>query len=259
MPVRIRSQRRRTPTQAAADRRAAEVAIYLGRALRDARRSSRMTQAAVATSASVARSLVSKMESGRGANVALVEWTRVARAAGSDLRAYLERATATDQPRDAVHLRAEELIVRTAAKGGWRAQPERAIDLDPGRSRAGDVVLARLAELALVEVVDWIADAGDEFRSWDRRLATVERRAIALAPPGTDATALRASGIWVLRATRTNRRLVAEHRALFQARFPGSASAWLRSLGDPAHPMPHAPALLWISVGGDRLYPARLG
>jgi hypothetical protein len=207
----------------------------------------------------LSRSLISKMERGHGADVTLIEWTRGARAANSDLRAYLERATATDQPRDAVHLRAQELIVRTAEGGGWRAHPERAIDLDAGRSRAGDVVLTRASELALVEVYDWIDDAGEAFRSWDRRLATVEGRTIALAPPGAVATKIRASGIWVLRATRTNRRLVTDHRALFRARFPGSGAAWLRALSDPTQPMPPTPALLWISVRGDRLYPARLG
>jgi hypothetical protein len=198
------------------------------------------------------------MELGHGASVSLLVWTRVIRAAGSDLRAYLERATAADQPRDAVHLRAQELIVRTAEAGGWRAHPERAIDLDPARSRAADVVLTRRDELALVEVFDWVDDAGDAFRSWDRRLATVETRAIALATADTDATNLRVGGIWVLRATRTNRRLVVEHRSLFKARFPCSGRAWLRAFSDPKQPMPQDPALLWISVRGDRLYAARL-
>jgi transcriptional regulator with XRE-family HTH domain len=259
MPDRIRRRSRRTPTQVAADRRADEVATYLGRALRDARRTSRKTQAEVASIAGVSRSLISEMERGHGAAVSLTVWTRVARAADSDLRAYLEHATATDRPRDAVHLRAQELIVRTAARGGWRAQPERAIDLGPGRTRFGDVVLTRATDLALVEVFDWLEDVGDAFRSWDRRLATVESRAIALAPPGIDATSLRISGLWVLRATRTNRRLVADHRALFQARFPGSSAAWLGALTDPARPIPQTPALLWITVAGDRLFPARLG
>jgi transcriptional regulator with XRE-family HTH domain len=241
------------------------VAGYLGRALRDARKTARRTQAELASIAGVAQTTESKLERGEDADVSLLVWTRVARAAGSDLRAYLERATATDQPRDAVHLRAQELIVRTAEGGGWRAQPERAIDLDPGRSRAGDVVLTRgrapmnVDELALVEVFDWIDDAGEAFRSWDRRLATVEARAIALAPPGADAATIRSAGFWVLRATRTNRRLVAAHRAIFRARFPGSGAAWLRALGKEHEPMPQAPALLWISVKGDRLYPARLG
>ena len=258
MAKRIRTRFRRTPTQAAADRRSDEIAAYLGRALKNARVAARRTQKDLSGIAGVAPTTFSKVERGRGADVTLLVWTRVARAAGTDLRAYLERATAADQPRDAVHLRAQELIARTAARGGWKAHPERALDLDPGRSRAGDMVLTRRDELALVEVFDWLEDVGEAFRSWDRRLATVERRAIALAPTGTDAMTLRASGTWVLRATRTNRRLVADHRTLFRARFPGSSAAWLRALTGPALPMPSGPALLWITVAGDRLFAARL-
>lgn len=255
MPDRIRRRSRRTPTQVAADRRADEIATYLGRALRDARHSVRRTQAEIAAIAGVSRSLVSEMERGHAAAVSLVVWTRVTRATEGDLRAYVERATSTDQPRDVVHLRAQELVVRTATRGGWQAQPERTIDLDPGRSRSADVVLARGSEVAFVEVFDWLPDVGDAFRSWDRKLATVEGRAIARAGPAS----IRASGIWVLRSTRTNRRLVAEFRSLFRARFPGSAAAWLACLDAGDRPMPAAPALVWITVAGDRLAPSRLG
>ncbi|MEO6350453.1 MAG: hypothetical protein ABIP53_07360 [Candidatus Limnocylindrales bacterium] len=45
----------------------------------------------------------------------------------------------------------------------------------------------------------------------------------------------------------------------FHARFPGSGHAWLAALGEPTNPMPNDPALLWVTVRGDRLYPARMG
>ena len=45
------------------------------------------------------------MERGVGASFSLVVWSRAARAAGGDLRAYIERATSATEPRDAVHLR----------------------------------------------------------------------------------------------------------------------------------------------------------
>ena len=65
------------------------------------------------------------------------------------------------------------------------------------------------------------------------------------------------SGCWVVRATRRNRSLVAEHGALFRARFPGSASHWLESLRT-GRSMPSEPALLWVTVAGDRLFASRL-
>jgi transcriptional regulator with XRE-family HTH domain len=259
MPVRIRSRQRRTPTQAAADRRADELARYLGRGLRDARRSVGATQADVARAAAISRSLVSKIERGLAADASLMTWARTAQAIGVDVRAYVAGATATDGPRDAVHLRAQELIARSATAGGWQAHPERAIDLDPGRSRAADLVLTRGIKVVLVEVYDWLPDVGDAFRSWDRKLASVERRAIALAPAVDGATEVCTCGIWILRATRTNRRLVAAHRTVFRARFPGSAAAWLAALERADRPMPKEPALVWITVAGDRLVPARLG
>jgi transcriptional regulator with XRE-family HTH domain len=259
MAKRIRANGRRTPTQAAADDRAGNVATYLDRSLLEGRRQKGATQAEMSKGAGIAPSTWSKLETGDGADVSIVVWARAARVIGGDLHAYIDGTTATDQPRDAVHLRAQELVVRTATNGGWIARPEAAIDLDPGRSRAVDVVLARGADVALVEIYDWLPDVGEAFRSWDRRQATVEARAIALAPPGADATEIRVSGIWVLRATRVNRRLVSDYRALFRARFPGSAAAWLTALERPDRRMPAEPALLWITIRGDRLIPARLG
>jgi hypothetical protein len=148
---------------------------------------------------------------------------------------------------------------KTAFRGGRLAHPERAIDLDPGRSRAADILLVRGTQLALTEVFDWLPDGGEAFRSWDRRLAKVADRAVALAHSDAEAAMIAAAGIWVLRATRANRRLVSDHRVIFRARFLASAAAWLAALERPDSPAPRAPGLVWISVKGDQLIPARLG
>jgi transcriptional regulator with XRE-family HTH domain len=227
----------------------------LGRSVRDARHRARRTQRAVADAAAVAQSTVSELERGRGACVSLRVWCRVARAAGTDLRAYLEAASATDGPRDAVHLRHQELIARTAVPGGWTAVPEAPIDADRSRSRAADVLLRRGREHALIDVWDWFDDVGAAFRAWDRRIARVGAAAIGRMPVGGEGPP-RVCGCWVVRATLSNRRLVADHGALFTARFPGSASAWLAALGT-SRPMPDDPALLWVAVRGDRLWAAR--
>lgn len=120
MPTRRRSQiARRTPTQAAADARAVEIARQLGRALRDARSGRHATQASVGETAALSPSAVSEAENGHGDDMTLRTWTRLARAAGSDLHAYLERASAAELPRDSVHLRHQELLIRAAIPGGW--------------------------------------------------------------------------------------------------------------------------------------------
>ncbi len=189
---------------------------------------------------------------GRGT---LAAWNRAGRAVGSRLKAYLQEVSAADTPRDAVHLRSQELVIRTAAAGGWRALPEEPIDRDVGRSRSADVLLERLLEYALVEIWDWFDDVGAAGRQWRRRLDGVERYAIARMA-GDEVP--RTSAAWIVRATQRNRRLVSEHRHFFRALLPGSGTDWLRALTTPGAPMPAAPALLWVTVKGDRLYPPRL-
>lgn len=187
-------------------------------------------------------------------------WNRAATAVGSSLEAYLKRATAAGEPRDAVHLRNQELVIRTAAPGGWRALPEAAIDREARTTRAADVLLVRsgsTAEYAIVEVWDWFDDVGGALREFDRRLAALERYAITRMVQ--DQPLPRTTGCWVVRATHRNRRLVGDHRHIFRARFPGSGKQWLAALARPTAPNPAQPALLWVSVSGERLFPSRLG
>src|SRR5438105_4892487 len=84
-----------------------------------------------------------------------------------------------------------------------------------------------------------VADVGESVRDFDRRLAALERHAIAKMR--TDEVP-RASGCCVLRATRRNRQLVAEHSAFFRSRFPGKGRAWIDALTTPEAAMPTAPA-----------------
>jgi transcriptional regulator with XRE-family HTH domain len=234
------------------------VAASLGRGVRNRRHAVGLTQKAIAQRAGVAASTVSMIETGHGASVSLLVWTRVARATGVALRAYLEQTSVADEPRDIVHLRTQELVIRTATAGGWTAHPEAAIDSAGERSRSVDVLLTRRIEVAVMEICDWFDDVGAASRAWDRRLAGAETWAIGRLPAGRSEVP-RVSGCWIVRATARNRQLVRDHAAFFRARFPGSASAWLAALSAPDVPMPLVSALLWVSVNGKRLFPARLG
>jgi transcriptional regulator with XRE-family HTH domain len=244
MPPGRFTQRRRTPGQVRSDERADQLAGFLDRALKDGRSSAALTQREAATRSGLSQSQWSGLERGHGANVSLRVWVRATGSVDADLRAYLERASGARGPRDAVHLRHQELVARIARGGGWSSSPETSI------SGAGfaDLVLTRPNELALIEIWDWFDDVGDAFRSWDRK-----RERIGAAGQA------RVSGCWVVRATRRNRELVGAHGTLFAARFPASAREWLRAIGEPRRAMPDLPGLLWITVRGDRLFPARLG
>lgn len=215
-----------------------------------------MTQARAAERAGLAQTTWSKLERDLDPSFTLATWDRAAHAVGTALSAYLPQASATDQPRDAVHLRNQELVLRTAKAGGWRGAAEQALDRDLTRSRHGDVVLTRRAEWCLVEVADWVADVGESVRDFGRRSAALDRFAVARM---RDDKVPRTSGFWLLRATRRNRELVNEHRHFFRGRFPGSGRAWLAALTDPGAPMPSEPALLWVDAGGTQIFAARLG
>lgn len=195
----------------------------------------------MAAAAGISQSCWSDLERGKGASMSLRVWVRAAGALDTEMRAYLEGSSATGQPRDAVHLRHQELVASIAAGGGWSIRPEQHV----AGGGVADILLTRDGRTALIEVWNWLADVGDAFRSWDRKL---ER--LRTADPAV-------SGCWAIRATRRNRQLVADHRTLFGARFPGSAAAWISALQTVDVPLPDAAALLWVSVRGDRLVAAR--
>lgn len=263
MPTRRRSQiKRRTPTQMRADTAASALAKTLGSALKDARATVGRSQRAAGEVAGVAHSTIAEAEKGEGDDFTLRTWARLAAAAGVTLHAYLKRASAADQPRDAVHLRVQELLLQTSAPGGWIGMAEVAIDDAARGSRSVDVALERVTldvpEIAVLEVVDWLDDVGAGLRDWTRRLARMDQLGTARLTREIDGRTVlpHVSGCWVLRATVRNRSLVREHGLVFRGRFPGSGSTWLKALGGST-PMPIEPALLWVSVDGKRLWPAR--
>jgi hypothetical protein len=183
------------------------------------------------------------MERGKAAGMSLRVWVRATDAVGADLHAYLERVSGAERPRDAAHLKHQELVASTAAEGGWHPMVEHGL----GGAGVADLLLGRAEERALIEIWTWFADVGDAFRSWDRKLEAIGARAESAV-----------SGCWAVRATSRNRELVTAHATLFAARFPGSGPAWIEALTNPARPMPDWPAMLWVAVGGDRLFAARL-
>lgn len=248
--------------QVAADEATQALMRKLGLMLKDGRRRSRARQLDASAKAGISRSEWSGLELGRK-SATLATWNRAAFAVGGSLEAYLKQASAADRPRDAVHLRHQELVIRTALGGGWQALPEEPIDREARTSRAADVLLNRRSkadgrtEYALCEVWDWLDDVGAAVRDMTRRLEAVDRYAVARMRG--DEPLPRVGGFWLVRATQRNRALIAEHRHFFRARFPGSSRAWLAAVTGPQAPLPAQPALLWVAVNGERLFPARLG
>jgi hypothetical protein len=149
------------------------------------------------------------------------------------------------------HLRRQQAVIEFAEAGGWRALPERPIDPDAGRSRSIDVFLERRAtrEVAVIEIVNMLVDAGGDLRGLTDKVHAVTREL------GDD---WRVRGVLIVRATVTNRGTIAELASLIDSRFPASSRGWLAALSSPDTPMPEQDGFLWTRATTAGLFASRL-
>ena len=244
MPDRVR--RRAGTSRLEGRRRAVALVRRVGLGLRESRTALRLTQAQAAERAGVSQPFWSRLERGLITTVSIETLASCAAAVGVQLAAFIEARPGASLPRDIEHLRRQELVVNVARPGGWRGRPEYGIDPSAAWSRSIDVLLDRRdgAEFAVVELEDLLADGGSAMRGLADKVAAVRRS----SPPEAHV-----AGLLILRATSRNRATMKELASLFETRFPGSSSAWLRALQNPNEPMPLEDGVLWSSVSGDRL------
>ena len=247
-----RHRRRAGSARLAARRRTIYLSGRLGVALRESRQALGMRQLDAAERAGVSQAFWSLLERGGGGTASLETLASCAAAVSAQLAAFVEAVPGATLPRDIEHLRRQQLVIASAAEGGWSARPERPIDPAAGRSRSIDVQLERAArqEVAVVEIEDLLADGGQAMRGLEDKVAAVRRTVVS---------DWSVRGLLILRSTNRNRSLVRELHDLFATRFPGSSEAWLAALRDPSRAMPKADGLVWSSVDVRRLFAARLG
>ena len=247
-----RHRRRAGSARLAGRRRTSYLAGRVGVALRESRQALRMRQSDAADRAGVSQAFWSLLERGGAGTASLETLASCAAAVSTQLAAFIEATPGATLPRDIEHLRRQQLVIASAAVGGWSARPERPIDPGADRSRSIDVQLERAVrrEVAVVEIEDLFADGGQAMRGLEDKVAAVRRGV------GSDWSV---RGLLVLRSTNRNRGLVRELGDLFATRFPASSEVWLAALRDPSRPMPKADGLVWSSVDGRRLLAARLG
>jgi hypothetical protein len=200
----------------------------------------------------VVQSTISDVERGRGASLSLDVWHRTFLALDRDLHFDATRDP-RQEPADAGHLAVQELILRLARASGRAGSFE--LPTKPSEAwRSTDVCIRDDGNRALILVECWntLGDVGAAARSTNRKLAEAD----ALAAAVTGQRPYRVTGCWVLRATKRNRELVTRYPELFNARFPGSSSGWVRALQDGAAP-PEEIGLLWTDVASTRLFPWR--
>jgi transcriptional regulator with XRE-family HTH domain len=244
-----RARRRAGAARLTGRDRSRHLAQRIGIGLRESRLALRLAQHEAAHRAGVSQQFWSVLERGLGTVASLETLAACAAAVDTELAAFLQARSGASLPRDIAHLRGQAAIIRAARAGGWRAGVEVPIDPDARRSRSVDVTLERTArsEIAVVELVDLITDAGQDMRGLGNKVAALRR-----AHPGHHV-----AGLLAIRATRRNRALVGELALVIDARFRASSTGWLKALGDPRAPMPDDDGLVWARVDGSGLFSRR--
>ncbi|MFI5042756.1 MAG: hypothetical protein ACHQNA_13080, partial [Acidimicrobiales bacterium] len=216
----------------------------------------------------LSQSAVSRIELGGGGVMSLDAWQRVGLALDRPLRIELSR-DAREEPADAGHLAIQELVMRLGRGAGFQRTFELATrPANPTYSTDVGLRDDRARRLILVECWNTIGDVGAAVRSTNRKRAEAEGLAIViggarpaqsgLQGPDEPGGPYAVGTVWVVRATRRNRDLVARYPELFASRFTGSSRAWARALVTGSTPPSHL-GLVWCDVGCTRLYAWRRG
>ena len=162
--------------------------------------------------------------------MSLDAWQRIGLALDRPLRIELAR-DAREEPADAGHLAIQELVMRVGRGAGFQRTfelPTRAAS--PTHSTDVGLRDDRGRRLILVECWNTIGDLGAAVRSTNRKRAEAEDLAAVLGgarprDPSGDldepGEAYAVATVWVVRATRRNRDLVARYPELFASRFTG--------------------------------------
>jgi len=157
---------------------------------------------------------------------------------------------------DAGHLAIQELVLRLARPLGFaRTFEPPTKPSDPSHST--DVGLRDDVRRVLVQVECWntFGNVNSSIRSSDRKRAEAESLAVAIG--NGEEYAVRQ--VWVVRATRRNRELLARYPEIFASRFTGSSKSWVSALTKGTPPPPAEPGLVWCNVAATRLYEWRRG
>ena len=246
--------RRRTNLWAEAQRRNRESLARLGAEVRAARGVRRLTQASLGARVGVSRMTISRAERGLGGGLTLDAWQRIAIALGTTLRVEpAARPAGGDRRRRPPGDRGAGPATRPCrgVQGPRRAphEAERALALHRRR-----LDRRRPRRLTVVECWNTIGDVGAAARTSARKLAEAEAIATARWGERTHEVGL----VWVVRATKRNRALVARYPEVFASRFPGSSARWVQALAEGDLP-PAEPGLVWTTIGATRIFAWRRG
>jgi transcriptional regulator with XRE-family HTH domain len=224
----------------------------MGRAARLARKRRRLTQADLGGRLGISQSEMSRLELGLGDGAPIRIWLAIAVELG--LRPTFELGRdVREEPADAGYLAIQELLLRLARATGSSGTFELPIrPSDPSHSI--DVFVRDDVHRRLIVEEAWntLGDIGAGARSFARKLAAAQELAVGIG--GERPYEVR--GVWVIRATRRNRTIVARYPEVFAGHFQGSSRAWAAALQTGSAP-PAEPGLVWCDVAATRIFPWR--
>ncbi|MEO5884763.1 MAG: helix-turn-helix transcriptional regulator [Candidatus Limnocylindrales bacterium] len=220
--------------------------MELGRHLAVARRAVRVTQRAVAERVGISQSTYSRIERGLGTRVPLETWVALGTALDQPLAVAYSRPLGAShaETADAGHLLIQEHVLALARQTGRHGTfelPTR--PSDPTGSTDVGIRDARHATRILAECWNTFGDLGAAARATHRKAA----EASAAWPDGRIAT------VWVVRASATNRALLARYPYIVEAAFPGSSRRWVRAIEVGDQPPPEGPGIVWFEPSTGRL------
>lgn len=192
-------------------------AVRFGRSVRALRRRRHWRQLDLANAAGVSRSVISRIELGRGDRMTVRVLERVATALGARLRCSLDwNGEAIDRLLDEDHAHLVERIVRWLDGAGWQTAVEVSFGIYGER---GSVDVLALHEpsgcLLVVEAKTVVPDLQAMLTSLDRKARLGARIA---SDRGWEASTV--SRLLVIAEDRTARRRVAAAEATFRRAFP---------------------------------------
>lgn len=213
-----------------------------------------MTQRALGARVGLGQARISDLGRGRGATAPMHTWIALGIAIGRPIAMSFSRDTEDEEPRDAGHLVAQELVLGLARTHGRRADfelPTR--PADPARSIDVAIRDDRARAIIIVEIWNRLTDVGAAVRATTRKVAEAEGAAVLAAHGGQP---YRVATSWLLADTAANRRLVARFPEIIASRFPGSSVGWVRCLAE-GRPPPAEPGIAWIDPRAARIVPFR--
>jgi transcriptional regulator with XRE-family HTH domain len=221
--------------------------VRFGRGIRALRIRRAWTQQELGVESGLSRSIVSRVERGRGDELTGRSLDRLALALGARAVLRLDwNGESLDRLLDSVHASLVDRVVAWLEPAGWAVVPEATFSIR-GERGSVDVLAWHPAARAvlLVEVKSVVPDIQATLAPFDRKVRLA--REIA-ALQGWQPQSI--GQLLVIGDTRTSRRRVEEHRATFEARFPDGIAAVRRFIRDPGRAAPvRGVAFLPISTG----------